>query len=592
MKKQYFKYGVVAFLTLSSLTACDNWLDTKPYNVVANSDVWNDATVAEGVLANLYDRMNDNAFDEVSMQLTDEAMWSGDRAGMNDTQQISGTQYAYWDYTYIRDLNLFIEKVKVSSLDSKKQLEGEARFLRAFAYFEMVKRYGGVPLVTQSYTYDGSQKVEEYQLPRATEAQVYDFIGKEVDEISSMLSAEKNFRRATKWSALALKSRAMLYAGSLAKYNNQMQSPITLSGGEVGMSASKAQEYYEASWKASQEIINSGLFGTTSDYFNIFDSKNADYMILARDYIAPDYSHYFTIYNTTPSLAQTTNQGAEITPFLEFVESYENLDGTDSHLKCEDANGNPVYYSDYTDIFKGKDTRLAATVLLPGSEFKGVKTSVQAGQKIWNSSTQKYDLKVGMSNGEKDSDGRLIRGFDGPSEDKNITNTGFYIKKFISTNTSAGLLSTKAANYWPIFRYAEILLNAAEAGFELAKPNAIDYINIVREKAGFGPNSLKTLSFKDIIHERKIELAFEGHRYFDLKRWRLAESVINNVQYHGLYPYLVVNPGTAMNGKYIYEKIIPKRLNRLKIFERNNYYTFIPDDAIAKNPKLVKNPGQ
>lgn len=592
MNRKHLNKVFLLFGLVIASTSCDDWLDIKPYDVVGNEEVWNDEEVAIGVLANLYDRMKDEAFNEESMQLTDEAMWSGDRSGLNDMQQIPTNQYEYWDYGYIRDLNLFIEKVNVSSLSSKKQLEAEGRFLRAFAYFEMVKRFGGVPLVTHSVNFDENFSIEDYQYKRETEAGIYDFIAKEIDEIIPSLSVEKNYRRATKWSALALKSRAMLYAGSIAKYNNLMADPIALPNGEVGIPASRSKEYYQKSYDASIEIINEGGFTLTSDYFSVFDSKNENFVLFARDYMAPDYSHSFTIYNTTPSLAQTTNQGGEITPFLEFVQSYEMLDGSHKELECKNPDGSYVFYDALDDIYKGRDNRLAATILYSGSTFKGRTVSVQAGQKIWNDKTGQYDIVTGMNVGDIDLEGRLIRGLDGPSEDKNITNTGFYMKKFISSKNEAGTLSMKADNYWPIFRYAEILLNAAEAGFELNNPAAIDYINLVREQAGFGNNSLTKLTFDDIVYERKIELAFEGHRYFDLKRWRLAESVINNVQYHGLYPYIVIKPGTPEHMKYVFEPVIPKRLSRLKIFERNNYYTFIPANALANNPNLVKNPGQ
>ena len=99
-------------------------------------------------------------------------------------------------------------------------------------------------------------------------------------------------------------------------------------------------------------------------------------------------------------------------------------------------------------------------------------------------------------------------------------------------------------------------------------------------------------TFEDIIQERKVELAFEGHRYFDLKRWRLSEQIINGVKYHGLYPYLIVHPGNENHLKYTFERVDLKRLSRYKVFERTNYYTFIPGFAIEKNPKLIKNPGQ
>ncbi|MCG8309789.1 MAG: RagB/SusD family nutrient uptake outer membrane protein [Cytophagales bacterium] len=594
------KYIFLTIIAICTLSACNDWLDREPYTILGNDVVWGDEEGAEGVLANLYDRLPIDAFNRggyhgefsnaaFNMLISDEAMWSGDRNGLNGVQFIDPDYYSYWDYTYIRDLNLFLEKAEVSNLSSKDQLIAEGRFLRAFTYFEMAKRYGGVPLITKSYEYDPGLPVEELQFPRATEEAIYDFIASELGDIVDPLPENKDFRRATKWSALALKSRAMLYAGSLARYNNRMADPIVLPGKEVGIDAGKAIGYYNASWDASRQIIEAG-FDLVDDYFNVFDSKGSDEMILARDFLTSLYTHDFTIKNSTPSLAETENQGAEITPYLEMVEAYQYLDGTPGNIRIENVDGTPVYYDNIADAFIGKDLRFDATVLYGGTNFKNAEASILEGHKVWNGSS--YETKTGLALGAQDEQGRLLRGFDGPSTDKNITNTGFYIKKFVSTEPDAGLQNIQATNYWPIFRYAEILLNAAEAGFELNKPEALQYINEVRERAGFGANSLSALTFEDIVHERKVELAYEGHRYFDIKRWRIAEEVLKGQQFHGLYAYMVIHPGDENHEKYMFEKVEPARLQQNKVFERRNYYTFIPSDAYSKNPKLVLNPGQ
>ena len=120
MRKNIIHRSLLVIITII-LFSCEDWLDKHPYDVVSSDEVWTDITTAEGVLANLYDRLNTSPFDKANMQLTDEAMWSGDRAGLNDIQNIPSNQFEYWDYTYIRDLNLFIEKAQASSLDNKKQ---------------------------------------------------------------------------------------------------------------------------------------------------------------------------------------------------------------------------------------------------------------------------------------------------------------------------------------------------------------------------------------------------------------------------------------------------------------------------------------
>ena len=596
------KNKLIVLLTLIIFASCNDYLNREPYDILGNDVVWSDEDLASGVLANLYSRMPVDEFNasgyhgdlsnaEFNMLITDEAMWSGDRNGLNGVRVLDPYYYSLWNYGYIRDLNLFIEKATQSNLLLKDELIAEARFLRALTYFEMVKRYGGVPILTKSYSYEPGQSIQELQIPRSTESDTYDFIAIELTEIANVLPANKGFRRATKWSALALKSRAMLYAASLAKYNNKMPNPIILPGKEVGIDASKSNEYYIASYEASKQIIEGGFY-LNPDYFNVFNTKDVNEMIFAKDYLEPDIIHGFTYRNATPSMAETENNGSNITPYLELVEAYQNLDGTSGKIETTNPDGTPIYYAKIEDAFKNRDYRFYATVLYGGSNFKSRNVDILAGQKIWNSSTWSYDYKMGMSLGETDQLYRPVIGLDGPLNDKNVTNTGFYIKKFISTEPGAGLVTKQATNYWPIFRYSEILLNAAEAAFELNKPEALGYLNQVRQRAGFGENSLKQLTFEDIVHERRVELAFEGHRFFDLKRWRIAESTFIGQDFHGLYPYIIINEGSVNHLKYVLEKVKPARLFENKTFERKNYYTFIPTDAISNNPKLVLNPGQ
>src|SRR5690606_1997579 len=122
----------------------------------------------------------------------------------------------------------------------------------------------------------------------------------------------------------------------------------------------------------------------------------------------------------------------------------------------------------------------------------------------------------------------LWTGFDGPLDNaQDVSNTGFYIRKFVRDAPGASARGTSAENWWPWFRMGEIYRNAAEAGFELGEADAVNYINTLRERAGFAPNSIATLTTDIIRNERRVELAFEDHRFFDLKRWRIAHLVWN-----------------------------------------------------------------
>jgi hypothetical protein len=153
-----------------------------------------------------------------------------------------------------------------------------------------------------------------------------------------------------------------------------------------------------------------------------------------------------------------------------------------------------------------------------------------------------------------------------------------------------------ADNFWPWFRLGEIYLNAAEAAFEMELPEAKDYVNTLRERAGFPPNSVNTLTADIIRNERRVELAFEDHRYFDLKRWRIAHEVWNgdatnpNTMVYALYPYRVVKPDDPNDGKYVYDKLIAPRFRNPRLFRMGNYYSSIDQTVINNNPKIIPNP--
>ncbi|RZK87783.1 MAG: RagB/SusD family nutrient uptake outer membrane protein, partial [Hymenobacter sp.] len=153
--------------------------------------------------------------------------------------------------------------------------------------------------------------------------------------------------------------------------------------------------------------------------------------------------------------------------------------------------------------------------------------------------------------------------------------------------------------WWVRFRLAEILLTASEAALELGQTaDALTYVNRVRERAGFGANSLTTLTLTRLQNERRVELAFEDHRLWDAKRWRIAHQIWNgdNNNYSAnayvLFPYRVVRPGSPLDGKYVFEKRVSPRYRPARNFQPFNYYTYIDGNVLNNNPKIVRNPYQ
>lgn len=612
MKIKYI-YLLIALMIVGLFTSCneDDWLQRTPKDRITDEQLWNDPNMILGLLANYYDRLPQLAgvFNTGTNAEFDDAMWSGhvDQNWRNDIHY--GDDYArYWDYTFIRHINLSLENldeysVKLSDAQ-KKHFNAELRFIRAYVYFEMVKRMGGVPLITSQLIYDGSGDPSSLQIPRAKESEVYDFIYSEIQEIKDNLTETVGSRtRANKITALALQSRAMLYAGSIAKYNSLMSSPISTTGGEVGIPANMANDYYQKSLSASEEIIadpeyelyNPAGSAKGENFYKLFFDKSAKEVIFAKDFMTGKV-HGFTYDNVVRSFRTDIEGSSILTPSLSLVESFEYLDGSKGTLKDKDAQGNYITYTNMADIFANKDARLYGTVVYPGSQFRNMPVNMQAGVAIWEDG--EYTFKVGNL-GSAHDDGGVLTGFDGPrNDDQYVSNTGFYLRKFVSESPQDGVRPSLASNWWTWFRLGEIYLNAGEAAFELGQTaKALNYINEVREAhGGFPANSLTELTIETIQNERRVELAFEDHRFFDLKRWRIADKVWNgletdaNAVVHGLYPYRVIRPGHPDDGKYIFDRMRPTRFRRARFFKMANYYSSIDPSVLNNNPKLVKNP--
>ena len=614
MKKNIIKSFVIILFSSFLLSCHGDWLERNPKTIITEEQVWNDPEQIVGLLANYYNRIAifnglEGAWRDMTM--FDDAMWSGYSGEEWRNQMASyGTDLAnLWDYGLIRDINLALENIdeySVALSETEKQAyKSELRYIRAYQYFEMVRRLGGVPLVTQQLIYDFSGDPSNLQVPRAKEEELYEFIAKEMDEIKDLLGNDGSKTRANKYVALALKSRAMLYAGSLAKYNNLMAVPITTSGGEVGIPASKASEYYRASLDASLEIINSGQYSLYKNnahlgenYYEIFDKKSANpEVIWAKDYSqAADKRHWFAYDNIARGLREDNLASSCITPSLNLVESYPYLDGSMGTLKTRTSdNSDYIYYNELDDIYDNKDWRLYGTVLYSGATFKGLPAGIQAGVKVWNGTG--YNTLEGEDIGTKYTDGDVLVGNSGPHRSmQEVSNTGFYLRKLIQSGAGTSTRGIRSDNWWVHFRLGEIYLNAAEAAMELGLTNAATYVNVLRERAGYPANSLSTINLDLLVNERRIELAFEDHRYFDLKRWRKAHIIWDgnrenpNAMVYALYPYRVV--GGPNNGKYVFDKMIAPRFRTPREFELKNYYIFIPQNARDNNPKIVPNPFQ
>lgn len=625
------KYLSVCMLVSSlALAGCvDEWLTTEPQTILTDDQLWSDPGLVRGVIADYYDRIPQwEGLDNSQWPRwanMDEGLVTGQAQGGNSSANYGYGTWANWAGTgngalpswgLIRDLHVAMKGIENASGDMtpalKMQFHAELRFIRAMWYFEMVKRYGGVPLLTEELLYDFSGDPSYLHTPRATEAAIYDFIGAEMDEIMDQLGNAGSRTRANRYSALALKSRAMLYAGSLARHNGEMATPITLPGEEVGIPPSRAAEYYQKSLDASRALITSGAFALNTGanpadaFHQVFVNKSNPEVIMAKDYLAgAGKNHWFTMRGMPQSMKvdQYMNwAGSEISATLNVAETFDYLDGSSGEMRgvgdgTVASQANWIFYDRLDGIFEGKDQRLHGTLLTPGRTFAGNPVSLQAGVYVWNSNANRYDRFQGAA-GTFYSDGGVLTGADGPlHQEAYVSGTGLYIKKWLDPAPGAGRYTPGSDTWWVWFRLGEIYMNATEAAFELGlHAEALGYINTLRQRAGFPPNSLTTLSREKIRSDRWAELAYEDHRIWDQKRWRTAHEVWDgnptnpSARLYALFPYRVIHPGHPNHGKYVFDKFVSTLNAAPRFFRMGNYYTEITQGAINANPKLVRNP--
>lgn len=628
------RYVFIIATLLAACWGCEDqeFLSREPRDILLDNQVFSDEAVMLSVVADLYARYPDyqhidhNVHDHADFN---EAM-SSQEFGRHSNSDYDYGAWGWWDYGFIRELNLFLEKLdRAEQIDeeTKARYEAEVRWLRAAVYFNAVKRMGGVPLILETMVYDFSGDPSYLQTPRAKEHEVYDFIIREMDEIKPNLPNNSGIKdRATQGLAMAQKSRAALYAGSIAKYNALRTPEVSLPGGEVGIPADKAEEYYRIALEAAQEIIN-GNVGDYSLYLKNPDDLGANFASLFLDkaqnpeaIFVDDFKlksgkiNHWTLENQPRSLSEDGVNGGRVNPSLNFVQTFELIeDNSYAPIPNQDESGDFIVYENQTEIFEGRDARLYGTVILPGTTFRNVQVDIFAGVYLPESEEV---ISSDQPGDQREIDGRTVQvvGFDGPINGFNFTTqTGFLMRKYLDPTVGAGQIGTQSEAWYIRYRFGEVLLNAAEAAFELGNATlAADYMNQLRQRAGFTTDlSAGEITFDRIVHERRVELAFEGHDLWDMKRWRLAHIILNGenmdeemlvqnigdakkvrTQPFGLWPYKIFNPGGEGHNQWVFDIVKPNRVTGADRFRLGNYYSFINDDIRNRNPLIVRNPNQ
>jgi hypothetical protein len=590
---------IILFITICILgfSSCQkNVLDKVPLDIISDNTVWSDQVLIDAYLTEAYsetyvltnETMGNNWDDGESWaapfavnEVSDECKpnwWVGASLGYNfklGFLKIDGGLLEWWENSYrvIRKLNEFIQRVPASPLDNglKKTRIAEARFLRAYNYFAMVKRYGGVPLITVPQSV--STPKDSLYPKRAKEHEIYDFVISETDAIANDLPETNVSGRPCKYAALALESRAALYAGSIAKFGS-----VQLDG-VVGIPTSSAAGYYQKAYDVSKAIITSGkytLYNKNSDkvmnFRQLFLEKNNPEVIFVRPHTYSDrdaggngWSYDF--FQTPPPNAW--GAGNIDAPYLEMVEEFEYVDGSSGKLD-RNAIQQGLWTTD--ELWKNRDPRFYATIYTNNS--------------LWKSALLDWHNGILRPDGVIQTDGSYqgVLAVGNERVDGSF-GTGFGVLKYLDeSKDNLGNRATSGTD-WIVFRYGEILLNYAEAAFELGKTNdALDAVNTIRSRAGIA--TLGSVDRDKIRHERKIELAFEGHRYWDVRRWRTA---VVDLSKKGSGLRYVLDYATRKYKLMVIDDI--DGIVSPPTFYPKNYYLPITLARTGNNPNLVENPG-
>ena len=592
------KILVSALVMALSFYSCD-YLDVPPINIIQDDAIFNSESGITSYMTTLYYdlpiedfRYTQQGFNVSGKgqgrlpNVSGEAMCSSS----DDISTIGdGTWWGCWDYGKIRRVNYFLKNFPAYKSNFQNTVladawMGEAHFIRAYCYFAMVKRYGGVPILREPQEYVGD--IESLKVPRDTEKACYDFIAEDLDEAFRLLPDNEEILgkgRATKYAALALKSRAMLYAGSIARYGT-----VDLNG-LVGIDKALANDYFELAYKAVKELEKSkrfSLYRKNSDkeknFAELFLAEDSPENIFCKYFQRNVNAHGWDVY-FVPYQYRGNGFSSNMNPTLEFVEMFEHKDGTPANFA---ERAKDTYFDDPSELFQNMDARFGGSIIYPNAIFKGEPCSIQKGLIIEDGSKKEnatnYEESVYTAN-----DGQVYH-IVGKSGSGNYSGnmTGFFMRKYLNENMpQSEVIENYSEQHWIEFRYAEALLNGAEAAVEMGQhlDDALLWINDIRSRANIKQLSLSDLTVDKVRHERRIELAFENHTYWDLRRWRIADKEIETKQYTGLCPYFDIN-----KQKYIFEEVAANKY--YYTFDVKMYYERIPDGEIAKNEKLKQNP--
>lgn len=662
MKKNIL--SIFSLCALMGLSGCNAFLELEPLDKVSPDQLLETEGGVKALLANIYTMIpmedfnyrpnagfNQRGYDGVNETtnlafLTDEATRSDGGVG------IGYEGFNYWPYGDIRQVNIFMQNVEkakeagIISVADADRMTGEAHFARAYMYYGLVKRYGGVPLIDKvqddDYANGGPGAVA---VPRSTELDTWKFVLNECTLAAATLpdaTSGSDLYRVTKWAAYALKSRVALHAASVAKYWNL----APLAGEAVtqklvgGMTSADADAFYKECIEASKFLIeNSGkslykpapatVKEAASNFQTLFLNDQNEEIIFSKAYLNgttnTNQGHSYAQFNILPQVNPGALKYGRFNPMLEIVDLFEDYtdDGTGKSAKIvtrtdgnEDAyianfhNMNNasvvntlmsvpfVKYNDLYEPFANKDARLLASVVVPGSSYAGTEIIIQGGFIKDNNSYVAYSNESTQKNGTTyyalGAEGEtMFSGFNNVNsgEDANWTATGFGVRKYMPEGESMSPDRLSSTTSYIDMRLAEVYLNYAEAVVENGsglgdKELAENYLNALRRRAGHTDRI--SLTLENVLKERRVEMAFEGKRFWDMNRRREFHTEFSNNRIRkALVPMLDLR---GAEPKYVFARVnyFGDETRGGRTFQNINYYRGIPN--IATNG-LVQNPG-
>jgi len=542
MKLNFLKYSAVAVVFLASLSGCQD-LDLAPTDKFTEANYWTSAEKASMVLNTAYGQLTSSGRYFSNESLSDN-MYEG-RGNSSEKMISSGQADASnsrfseeWKNSYagIKTCNVFLENVdKVPNMNEtlRTRMKAEARFIRAWLYLQLTTWYGDVPLFEKDITLEESKSIS-----RTPKAAILTFIYDELDEVEAVLPtnteyAEADRGRITKGAAIALKARAYLYQNDWA---NVVAACEKLIGN-----------------------TSNGTYALFSSYEGIFKPENEYNSEVILDYqYVPSVRVWEEMYDLAPlSVGARINSKA---PTQELVDDYIMMNGK----AIKDANSG----YDESNPYKNRDPRFAATIVYHGAKWVRPDGTIQT---------------IYIKPGSTPSDNTYSNVDEYIGAGSNSTSTGYYLRKNYDPTSEIGM---KSGLNLILIRYADVLLMYAEAMNELGKMNEAVWnktIRPLRERAGFtdAPSLIYPTegNMQTIIRrERRVELAMEGLRIFDIRRWKTAENVLNG------YPHGAQFGEASIDNGYI-------RLEKRTFNPERDYLWAVPLSQKDLNPNLGQNPG-